>query len=142
MSAPLRLAPTTIPALYCRRTIPNHFRRRSPARVAAKDINAAPRYHALRSIGGIRVIEWGEVIAAPFCAKVLAELGADVIKVESPGGDRARAAGPFPGDVPHPERSGLFLFANLGETRGHAGYRRPTSVLNSSIVCWKARIFR
>ena len=64
---------------------------------------------------GMRVIEWGEGISAPFCAKILAEFGADVIKVEPPAGDRARRLGPFPGGSPHPERSGLFLFANLGK---------------------------
>ena len=64
---------------------------------------------------GIRVVEWGEMVSAPFCAKLLAELGADVIKVEPPGGDPARRRGPFPDDVPHPESSGLFLFANLGK---------------------------
>ena len=64
---------------------------------------------------GIRVVEWGEMVSAPFCAKLLAELGADVIKVEPPAGDPARRRGPFPEDVPHPESSGLFLFANLGK---------------------------
>ncbi len=86
------------------------------------------------------MIEWGEVISAPFCAKVLAELGADVIKVESPGGDRARAAGPFPGDVPHPERSGLFLFANLGkrgvmlDTAADAGIEQLHRLLGSADI--------
>ncbi len=55
------------------------------------------------------------MVSAPFCAKVLAELGADVIKVEPPDGDSARRRGPFPDGVSHPERSGLFLFANLGK---------------------------
>ena len=55
------------------------------------------------------------MVSAPFCAKVLAELGADVVKVEPPEGDAARRAGPFPGGQPHPERSGLYLFANLGK---------------------------
>ena len=64
---------------------------------------------------GVRVVEWGEMVSAPFCAKVLAELGADVVKVEPPEGDPARRAGPFPSGQPHPERSGLFLFANLGK---------------------------
>ena len=54
-------------------------------------------------------------MSAPFCAKVLAELGADVVKIEPPEGDAARRAGPFPGGQPHSERSGLFLFANLGK---------------------------
>ena len=64
---------------------------------------------------GVRVVEWGEMVSAPFCAKVLAELGADVVKAEPPEGDAARRAGPFPGGRPHAERSGLFLFANLGK---------------------------
>ncbi len=55
------------------------------------------------------------MVSAPFCAKVLAELGADVIKVEPPDGDRARRRGPFPDGVFHPEGSGLFLFANQGK---------------------------
>ena len=66
-------------------------------------------------LDGVRVVEWGEMVSAPFCAKVLAEMGADVVKVEPPEGDAARHAGPFPGGVQHPERSGLFLFANLGK---------------------------
>ncbi len=36
----------------------------------------------------------------------------DVIKLEPPGGDPSRAFGPFPNDVPHPERSDLFLHLN------------------------------
>jgi len=44
------------------------------------------------------------------CGKLLAELGAEVIKVEKPGGDLARNIGPFYKDIPHPERS-LYWFA-------------------------------
>ena len=55
------------------------------------------------------------MVSAPFCAKILAELGADVIKVEPPNGDPARRRGPFPDGISHPESSGLFLFANQGK---------------------------
>jgi crotonobetainyl-CoA:carnitine CoA-transferase CaiB-like acyl-CoA transferase len=62
---------------------------------------------------GLRVVELGGGISAPYAARLLADFGADVIKVEPPGvGDPARQAGPFPGDVPHPEKSGLFLYLN------------------------------
>ncbi|MFL5375111.1 MAG: CaiB/BaiF CoA transferase family protein, partial [Myxococcales bacterium] len=45
---------------------------------------------------GIRVVEVGNFMAAPFCAMQLADLGADVVKVENPdGGDLTRASGPF-----------------------------------------------
>ena len=66
------------------------------------------------ALDGVRVIEWGALVSAPFCGKVLGELGADVIKVEPPGaGEEGRRRGPYPGNVPHLERSGSFLFANL-----------------------------
>ena len=52
-----------------------------------------------------------------FCAKVLADLGADVIKVEPPGGCAAREIGPFYNDIPDPEKS-LFWFAYNANKRG------------------------
>ncbi|MCZ6875800.1 MAG: CoA transferase [bacterium] len=65
---------------------------------------------------GIRVIELGEDIAVPYCGKLLADFGADVIKIERPvTGDCTRQHGPFPNDAPHPERSGLFLALNTNK---------------------------
>ena len=49
------------------------------------------------------------------CSRALADLGADVIKVESPEGDPARFAGPFPNDQPHREKSGRFLSLNANK---------------------------
>ena len=67
-------------------------------------------------LAGVRVLEVADLVAGPYCGKLLAELGAEVIKVEVPGaGDTARREGPFPGDVPHPEKSGLFLYLNTGK---------------------------
>ncbi|MCH8106920.1 MAG: CoA transferase [Chloroflexi bacterium] len=61
-------------------------------------------------------MEWGNFVSGPFCGKVLAELGAQVIKVEPPLlGDDSRRHGPFPSHIPDPERSGLFLFANINK---------------------------
>lgn len=51
------------------------------------------------------------------CGKILGDLGADVIKVEPPGGDPARARGPFYHDEPHPEKS-LHWFAYNNNKRG------------------------
>jgi CoA:oxalate CoA-transferase len=66
-------------------------------------------------LSGLAVLELGGMVAAPFCGKLLADLGADVLKVEPPSGDPARRRGPFPDDVPHPERSGLFLYLNTSK---------------------------
>ncbi|MBI2856079.1 MAG: CoA transferase, partial [Chloroflexi bacterium] len=64
----------------------------------------------------LRVIDLSHGIAGPYCTKLLADFGADVIKVERPGtGDYARQMGPFPGDVPHLEKSGLFLHLNTNK---------------------------
>ena len=64
---------------------------------------------------GVRVLELGEGVSAPYCGKILAGLGAEVIKVESLQGDVARRMGPFPGDEPHPEKSGIFLALNANK---------------------------
>ncbi|MDD4859986.1 MAG: CoA transferase [Dehalococcoidales bacterium] len=64
------------------------------------------------ALGDLKVIEYAGMINAPYCAKMLADLGAEVIKIEQPGGDDARRRGPFLADVPGPERSGLFLYVN------------------------------
>ena len=59
---------------------------------------------------GIRVLDLADEKAS-FCSKLLADMGASVIKIERPGGDPSRKIGPFLGDSSHPERS-LFFFHN------------------------------
>ncbi len=69
-----------------------------------------------KTLGGLKVLEWAQFVAGPYCSKLLADFGAEVIKVEPPGvGDVARRQGDFPGDVPHPERSALFLYLNTNK---------------------------
>ena len=69
-----------------------------------------------QALSDLKVIEYAESVSGPFCAKLMADIGADVVKVEeSPLGDPARQVGPFPGDEPHPERSGLFLYLNTNK---------------------------
>jgi CoA:oxalate CoA-transferase len=69
----------------------------------------------LGALDGLKVLELSEFISGPYCGKMLADLGAEVIKIEKPDGDAARRWGPFPGDTPHPEKSGLFLFLNTNK---------------------------
>ncbi len=67
------------------------------------------------ALSGIRVIECGDFVASSYAAKQLADLGAEVIKVEPPGGDTARRRGPYAGGIPDPNRSGLFLYLNTNK---------------------------
>ena len=64
------------------------------------------------SLTGVRVIDLTRGVAGPYASQLLADQGADVMKLEPPGGDPSRHFGPFPHDTPHPERSGLFLHLN------------------------------
>ena len=55
---------------------------------------------------GLRVVELGSDIAAPYCTKLLVDLGADVVKIEPPAGDPLRQWGPH---------EGLFEYLNAGK---------------------------
>jgi crotonobetainyl-CoA:carnitine CoA-transferase CaiB-like acyl-CoA transferase len=68
---------------------------------------------AFKALEGVRVLEYCNTLSGPYCTKLMADLGAEVIHLEPPTtGDDARRSPPFPQDVPHPEKSGLFLFLN------------------------------
>ena len=67
------------------------------------------------ALEGVRIIEDGGGIAASYAGKLLADLGADVIKIEPPEGDAVRRRGPFPHDLPHRERGGLHLFLDTNK---------------------------
>lgn len=68
------------------------------------------------ALEGIRIVELGQRVSAPYCARLFADYGADVVKVESPGkGDVARQWGPFPNDEPHLEKSGTYFFLNTNK---------------------------
>ena len=69
------------------------------------DGNLLPPYSVLDLAGA----------SGAFCAKLLADYGADVIKIEPPSGDYGRSKGPFLGDDPHPERSMYFLYYNTNK---------------------------
>jgi len=62
-----------------------------------------------------RVLELGEGVASSYAARLLGDQGADVVKVERPTGSGTRRRGPFPGNDPDPEQSGLFLSLNTNK---------------------------
>ncbi len=69
-----------------------------------------------KALDGVKVVEYGNLISCPFCGKILADLGAEVIKIEKPeSGDDSRRQEPFWGDIPGIENSGLFLYLNMNK---------------------------
>jgi crotonobetainyl-CoA:carnitine CoA-transferase CaiB-like acyl-CoA transferase len=65
-------------------------------------------------LAGLRILELADE-KGQFCGKLLADLGADVIKIEPPGGECNRAVGPFLDDVPHRDRSLSFWYYNTSK---------------------------
>lgn len=63
-----------------------------------------------KPLAGLRVLDFTQILAGPFCTALMADLGADVIKVEPPKGDEYRRVGPFR----HGE-SALFVLVNRGK---------------------------
>ena len=61
-------------------------------------------------LAGIRIVDLSQIVSGPMAAMVLADQGADVIKVETPGGDPVRALGPKKGDL-----SSMFIAVNRGK---------------------------
>lgn len=68
------------------------------------------------ALSDLTVVDFTHYVAGPYCTKLLADYGAEVIKIERPvTGDGARRLGPFPHDEPHIEKSGLFLHLNTNK---------------------------
>ena len=86
-------------------------------------------------LSGLRVLELADE-KGQFCGKLMADLGADVVKIEPPGGEATRSSGPFLDDIPHPDRSLSFWHYNtskrgvtldLEADEGRALFRRLVS---------------
>lgn len=82
--------------------------RRSSAQDASQSHSAGSAAQpAHLPLAGISVVECGQGVAAAYAAKLLTLLGAEVVKVEPPGGDITRRRGPFFDGKADPEMSGL-----------------------------------
>jgi crotonobetainyl-CoA:carnitine CoA-transferase CaiB-like acyl-CoA transferase len=69
-----------------------------------------------QALSDVRVLDISDGVAGGYCARLLADYGANVLKVEPPfHGDSTRRAGPFPDDIPDPEKSGLHLHVNANK---------------------------
>src|SRR5439155_13221697 len=87
---------------------------RSPRPRRRRDRVVAPGQSRMTSLAGIRVVELASEQAA-WAGKLLADLGADVVVVEPPGGHHSRGYGPFLDDEPGPERSLFWWHSNTSK---------------------------
>ena len=79
-----------------------------------------------RPLAGIRVLDLSRVLAGPFCAMNLADLGAEVIKIELPGrGDDSRGYAPR---IPNSNDSGYYYSVNRGKLSATLDLRKPAGV--------------
>ncbi len=103
-------------------------------------------------LSGIRVLDATHIVAGPFCSLILADMGADVIKIERPGtGDLARGRGPFIKSEDGRETSSRFLGVNRNKRSVSIDLRNPRCkeafeelVRNSDVLVdnWGSGAFR
>ena len=91
-----------------------------------------------QALTGTRVLDLTHYAAGPFCTKLLADYGAETIKVERPGsGDPGRRLGPFHCDLPHERSSALFQFLNQNKLGVTLDLKQSTGVkLFRELVSW------
>ncbi|HXB84827.1 CoA transferase [Mycobacterium sp.] len=70
----------------------------------------------MSALTGIRIVELAESVAGEYCGKLLADFGAEVVKIERPDcGSPTRSMAPIIGDDGGPERSALFAYLNTNK---------------------------
>ncbi len=89
----------------------------------------------MQGLEGVKVLELGHMVSAAYATKLMADLGAEVIKVEELEGDRARERGPFPSGVVDLEKSGLFLYLNTNKRGVTLDLQRDKDTLRG-LIAW------
>ncbi len=67
------------------------------------------------ALEGVSVLDLTHCIAGPYCTRLLAGFGAEVLKIEPPGGEKGRRMAPFLHDDPGPDSSLPFAYLNIGK---------------------------
>lgn len=86
-------------------------------------------------LAGLKVVDFTRVLSGPFATALLADLGADVIKIESPQGDDYRHVGPFVNGT-----SALFMFANRGKKSVVLDLKNPVDLAKAIAAAEEADI--
>lgn len=79
------------------------------------------------ALEGLTVLDFTSHLAGPYCTRLLADMGARVIKVERPDGDPARAVQPFLGDQPGPDRGATWHYLNTNKESVVVDLTRPAA---------------
>lgn len=82
----------------------------------------------MQALDNVRVLDLTHHIAGPYATRLFADFGADVIKIERPGGDIARGLPPFQGGIENPERSGTFFYLNCNKRSVVLDLKRPEGI--------------
>ena len=80
------------------------------------------------ALEGVSVLDLTHRIAGPYCSKLLADFGADVVKIERPGGDPGRLTGPFLNDDADPEKSLPFSYLNTNKLSVTLNFKHPEGI--------------
>ncbi len=86
------------------------------------------------------ILDLTQMVCGPYATKLLADFGANVIKIEPPGGEPGRWLRPFQGDVPDPERSGSFAYLNTNKRSLVIDLKNPASAPVFERLCRKVDV--
>lgn len=91
-------------------------------------------------LSGLRVLEFGHIAAIPFCGMLLADLGADVVKIEAPQGDGLRTWPPIVEDASGERFSLNFASLNRGKRSVVADLKDPAELARVLELCARADV--